>query len=574
MENAFNKLFDLFNIYKLNNTSKKNEINTNNIIYKDDVINQIYSNSIKLANNINDALIDNNIVVAIAPMQFGKTDTVHYLSNFLLSKNYEQGETTLFMTSMSDSALLIQNKESLENRKFYFDNKWNDSVTHVVKMVPDFRDNAIDYLKKLNVKVIIFDECDYGSGKNSVFNKNLFKLIKTNKIDVKIVLISATPYCAVNAIFNGELNAKIIQTDTPENYFGVSKMLDLNMIKDINDFDGQGTPYRLLDKFKLTNEFSNDLDWFINENGGGLAIVRAEDKYNANTLKTLIEDYSDKYEVIAVGVRFSSIKSVLGDDSFTWKHSIMHENKKIVLIVINALSAGKDLGSLKNYVRLVIETRKKMIANGSQGLVGRICGYHKNKNIRIIASKNILENYKLLEDNISIIDDQKFIDSINDSGLDFSTQLRKQKKSKTKLKYETIVNGIFKFDDIINKSKELMDNLNNPEFGSYDEFYNTIINNKKSSANSPINTQRSSKYKKNKTIFNIIWGECQNNTIDFGSRFHRFRAEKNDDPRRLRIKRGLIINDETKQFYIVDRIDNGSLIKFNSEVKNESCYNN
>ena len=294
MENAFNKLFDLFNIYKLNNTSKKNEINANNIIYKDDVINQIYSNSIKLANNINDALIDNNIVVAIAPMQFGKTDTVHYLSNFLLSKNYEQGETTLFMTSMSDSALLIQNKESLENRKFYFDNKWNDSVTHVVKMVPDFRDNAIDYLKRLNVKVIIFDECDYGSGKNSVFNKNLFKLIKTNKINVKIVLISATPYCAVNAIFNGELNAKIIQTNTPENYFGVSKMLDLNMVKDINDFDGQGTPYRLLDKFKLTNEFSNDLDWFINEKGGGLAIVRAEDKYNANTLKTLIEDYSDK----------------------------------------------------------------------------------------------------------------------------------------------------------------------------------------------------------------------------------------------------------------------------------------
>ena len=119
-----------------------------------------------------------------------------------------------------------------------------------------------------------------------------------------------------------------------------------------------------------------------------------------------------------------------------------------------------------------------------------------------------------------------------------------------------------------------MNNLNNPEFGSYDEFYNTIINNKKSSANSPINTQRSSKYKKNKTIFNTIWGECKNNTIDFGSRFHRVRAEKNDDPRRLRIKRGLIINDETKEFYIVDRIDNGSLIKFNSEVKNESCYNN
>ena len=54
-------------------------------------------------------------------------------------------------------------------------------VSQIQKRGREYEENIrLDYLKKLNVKVIIFDECDYGSGKNSVFNKNLFKLIKEN----------------------------------------------------------------------------------------------------------------------------------------------------------------------------------------------------------------------------------------------------------------------------------------------------------------------------------------------------------------------------------------------------------
>jgi len=542
---------------------------------KYDVINDIYPNSIDFAERIYDALTRKKIVIGMAPMQYGKTATVHYLSNNLLARDYQNGETTLFLTGMSDTALLIQNKSALEDKKFYRNGKWFKSVTYVAKMVPDFRDNTLDYLRKLNVKTIIFDECDYGSGKRSVFNKNLFSLIRKNKLDVNLILISATPYCAVKAVYSGELDAEIVQAEKPHNYFGVSDMLDLGLVTDINNYTNDiddAKTYRLMNTTSsLSNEFMTDLDWFISKQEGGLSIVRAESRKNTVILKELIESYSDEYEVIAVGVNFSSIKSVLGNDSFSWEHSILHENKKIVLIVINALSAGKDLGELKQYVRLVVETRRKMIANGSQGLVGRICGYHTNRDLRIIASTEILRNYVEMENDICIIQNQDFINDTVNSGLDFSTQLKKASKSRVTMKYETVINGPFTFDEVLNKSSKILDLFTDSTYGVLEDMA-PILGGNKSKFKTPINTQRSSKYKKHPKTFDVIWDECINGTITFANRFHRFRAEANDE-RRLRIKRGIIINDELKQLFIIDRIDDGVELYKDAEIKNTSCYN-
>lgn len=542
---------------------------------KYDITNDIYPNSIDFAERIYDALTRKKIVVGMAPMQYGKTATVHYLSNNLLARDYRDGETTLFLTGMSDTALLIQNKSALEDKKFYRDGKWYKSVTYVAKMVPDFRDNTLDYLRKLNVKTVIFDECDYGSGKRSVFNKNLFSLIRKNRLDVNLVLISATPYCAVKAVYSGELDAEIVQAQKPHNYFGVSSMLDLGLVTDINNYTNDienPKTYRLMNTANtLSNEFMTDLDWFIGKEKGGLSIVRAESRKNAVTLKQLIENYSDDYEVIAVGVKFSSIKSVLGNESFSWEHAILHENKKIVLIVINALSAGKDLGELKQHVRLVVETRRKMIANGSQGLVGRICGYHTNRDIRIIASTEILRNYIQMENDIEILQNQDFINDTVNSGLDFSTQLKKASKSRVAMKYETVINGPFTFDEVFNESYKVLSLFEDSTYGVFEDMI-PILNGNKSKFKTPINTQRSSKYKKHPKIFDAIWDECVDGTLSFANRFHRFRAEANDE-RRLRIKRGIIINDELKQLFIIDRIDDGTELHKDAEIKNTSCYN-
>ena len=92
---------------------------------------------------------------------------------------------------------------------------------------------------------------------------------------------------------------------------------------------------------------------------------------------------------------------------------------------------------------------------------------------------------------------------------------------------------------------------------------------------SAINTQRKSLYVKKPELFDKIFKECENNTIDFGRSFHRFRAERNDESR-LRIKVGVIFDDTAKglPFYVVKRNDDGVEETIEASVKNTSCYIN
>jgi len=558
-------------------------------------INGIYSSQKEFANDIYNAFLTKDIVIGKAPMQYGKTSTIFYFVNALLSKILKPSENVIFMTSMSDTALLIQNRNNLETKKFITENGVRkDSKIIVTKMNPNFRDNAEQLIKDNNIKYIIFDECDYGSGNRSLFNKSFFSRLKKSHFNLKVLLISATPYCALNAVYSNVLDAAIVEARIPENYFGINQMLQHGMVRDINNIYDEDEdikiPYDIISRdknkgFNLSYEFKEDLNWFQSQDGGGLAIVRAKNTRDAHLIEALttahfknsIEILSDvndnEFEAIAIGVNSIAIKEILGDSNVTLKNKIIHNGNKILLIVVNALSAGKDLGELKNYVRLVVETRKNAVANGSQGLIGRVCGYHENRNIRMVGSLDILRNYGQLEYDAKVMNSQEFINEILEFRLDFSTQLNKDRKSKVKTLYEQKIHGVFKLSDIAFKNPNLINLFpeGDDSFGTFEELKAVVINKKRSASGSAINTQRSSNYEKHVDMFNSIWNECKDGTIDFGSRFHRFRAESNEESR-LRIKRGIIVNDETDEFYIIDRLSDGVKIVSEATVKNNSCY--
>jgi len=254
------------------------------------------------------------------------------------------------------------------------------------------------------------------------------------------------------------------------------------------------------------------------------------------------------------------------------------------LVVVNALSAGKDLGDLKKYVRLVIETRKNAVANGSQGLIGRICGYHKNKNIKIVGSLPVLENYAALENDSKVMNDPKFISSTLELGLDLSTQLKKGANTKTKIKYNQTIKK-FNASDIRKETpalrrlistnlmwEDLKRTIKKPGLAEKLRGHRDKNGIERRSA---INTQRKSLYVKNPELFDKIFEECENSTIDFGQRFHRFRSEGNDESR-LRIKVGIIFDDTAKglPFYVIKRNDDGVEETTEASVRNTSCYIN
>jgi len=563
-------------------------------------INGCYPNEVEFANRINLAFKKHDIVIAKAPMQYGKTNVMHLLGNEFLRPKLKVGEMIIAMTAMSDTSLLMQNQEKLE-RKQYINKKGKrlDSNVMVVKMIPDFRDNVEGFIKQYNVKYIFFDECDYGSGNNSVFNKALFSRLNKANLNVKILLISATPYCALNAVYTGELNAGIVEASVPKDYFGVSKMLQRKMVIDIHNINGDDTkiPYTLIkdDKLELSQEFKTHLDWFKSQKGGCLGLIRAKDSYQAKILQELTNQYcginvetmSDvqgSFEAIAIGVKNSPIKFMFENNQRLLKHKIIYNKKKLLLVVVNALSAGKDLGDLKKYVRLVIETRKNAVANGSQGLIGRICGYHKNKNIKIVGSLPVLENYAALENDSKVMNDPKFISSTLELGLDLSTQLKKGANTKTKIKYNQTIKK-FNASDIRKETpalrrlistnlmwEDLKRTIKKPGLAEKLRGHRDKNGIERRSA---INTQRKSLYVKNPELFDKIFEECENSTIDFGQRFHRFRSEGNDESR-LRIKVGIIFDDTAKglPFYVIKRNDDGVEETTEASVRNTSCYIN
>jgi len=563
-------------------------------------INGCYPNEVEFANRINLAFKKHDIVIAKAPMQYGKTNVMHLLGNEFLRPKLKVGEMIIAMTAMSDTSLLMQNQEKLE-RKQYINKKGKrlDSNVMVVKMIPDFRDNVEGFIKQYNVKYIFFDECDYGSGNNSVFNRALFSKLNKANLNVKILLISATPYCALNAVYTGELNAGIVEASVPKDYFGVSKMLQRKMVIDIHNINGDDTkiPYTLIkdDKLELSQEFKTHLDWFKSQKGGCLGLIRAKDSYQAKILQELTNQYcginvetmSDvqgSFEAIAIGVKNSPIKFMFENNQRLLKHKIIYNKKKLLLVVVNALSAGKDLGDLKKYVRLVIETRKNAVANGSQGLIGRICGYHKNKNIKIVGSLPVLENYAALENDSKVMNDPKFISSTLELGLDLSTQLKKGANTKTKIKYNQTIKK-FNASDIRKETpalrrlistnlmwEDLKRTIKKPGLAEKLRGHRDKNGIERRSA---INTQRKSLYVKNPELFDKIFEECENSTIDFGQRFHRFRSEGNDESR-LRIKVGIIFDDTAKglPFYVIKRNDDGVEETTEASVRNTSCYIN
>jgi hypothetical protein len=91
---------------------------------------------------------------------------------------------------------------------------------------------------------------------------------------------------------------------------------------------------------------------------------------------------------------------------------ILRRGKRVVLIIVQALTAGKDLGMLKEKVRFGIEPRNKQLANGAQGITGRFCGYHKNRNIKIMASLELLNHSSKFEQDWEIFVDPQNTRSI------------------------------------------------------------------------------------------------------------------------------------------------------------------
>jgi hypothetical protein len=397
---------------------------------------EIYPNTIFNALSVGKALKSGcpNIVF-ISPMQSGKSGSIFFLNYVLTEIGFlRPDQNILFLTSMRDTDLFNQNVINLQ--KQYFDcfiNKHTDSKIFVKKIDELFKyPDPFKIVKDRNIGLFIRDEDHFGAGLDSTFDCGFMQELRTQLPKMPLVTVSATPFDIIDSINKG-FEVKPVLGMVPEQYLGISKMLELGLVEDIeptfsayiSKSDKRGrTLYEVSPKF---NEYMNHLQSFSH----GLGIIRVGTSEEAFLLRRIATNkYRNSVMAIAIGSD-SGCDYSISEGMSQISILVNTQKKRVLMIVVNALSAGKDFKSLKGNIRFGIETRTMQLANGAQGIPGRICGYHNNLSFKLLASIPLLKKYSEFEDNWKIINDEVWRDELLQFGIrNLSTNVKLQQKRK------------------------------------------------------------------------------------------------------------------------------------------------
>ncbi|TYA55709.1 hypothetical protein [Formosa maritima] len=375
----------------------------------------------------------NQNMAFVASMQSGKSGTIYFLCNYVLPAIglIKEFESILFVTSMRDTDLYDQNCRVLE-REYYdcISGDMKPSVLKVMKMSDFFNHpNPHKVVNEYDVQLIVRDEDQYGSGVESSFELAFFAELRCRIPDIKLLAVSATPYDILDAQFTGATDVDVIVGVRPPEYYGISEMLEDNVIEDIpegfrpiqaQDLDGE----EIFNIHPKTEEYVN----FLNTFESGLGIIRESNTSRAIELRRLLKkEYKNKCTTILIGSDIACDFSI-NEGIKELSDLILKRGQRVVLIIVQALTAGKDLGILKEKVRFGIEPRDKQLANGAQGITGRFCGYHGNRNFKLMASRGLLEHYAQFEQDWEIFADDEWRNNLlnnNVKGLSTHTKFVK-----------------------------------------------------------------------------------------------------------------------------------------------------
>jgi len=364
----------------------------------------------------------NQNMAFVASMQSGKSGTVYFLCNYVLPaiglvKEYQ---SILFVTSMRDTDLYEQNCRVL-HREYYdaVSGNMKPSVVKVMKMSDFFNHpNPHKVVNQYDVQLIVRDEDQYGSGVESSFELAFFSELRFRMPDIKLLAVSATPYDILDAQFTGATDVDVIVGVRPPEYYGISEMLADGIIEDIPE-GFRPIQTQEIDSEKIyslhpkTQEYVNHLNTFEN----GLGIIRASNTTRAIELRKLLKgQYKNKCTAVLIGSD-SACDFSINEGIKEISDLILKRGQRVVLIIVQALTAGKDLGIIKDKVRFGIEPRDRQLANGAQGITGRFCGYHNNRDFKLLASKNLLEHYAQFEQDWEIFADAEWRNNLFNSNV-------------------------------------------------------------------------------------------------------------------------------------------------------------
>ena len=399
--------------------------------------------------------------VLISAMQSGKTGTVYVLVNYILTSLgfLKPDESVVLLTSMRDISLYNQNINRLQKDYYSFLEKQHvNSKIRVVKM-NEFLNYSNIIVRDFNVKYIIRDEDQYGCGIDSSFDQAFFKELRESQPNIPLICISATPYDMLDAKDKGE-DIEVVEGYRSPSYFGIPEMLSDGIVHDLPknykpiSFDKYDSMIKYV--HPIINKSIKFLESF---DDGGVGIIRVNSTKTSLLLKDeLINSISENTKILIIGSS-SDCDYEISEGLDKMKELVNRKNKKIILIIIQALAAGKDLKYLKCKVRFGIESRKSQLANCAQGIPGRLCGYHDNRNFIIYANKPLLEHYSDFEDDYEVFSNEQWKNDLKQFCGVNSASTQVKFKQETKRGYVSNVQNVYTFsiEDLLNTN--ILDDL-------------------------------------------------------------------------------------------------------------------
>ncbi|WP_447079596.1 glutathione synthase [Vibrio alginolyticus] len=373
---------------------------------------------------------DVRAVVTAAEMQAGKSGIALALCcKQRLSLSDEQIcdrlqlKDTLYLVTMPDLALKNQAEDDLKLAK-------NVVVSNFVNfekaLENDFKGNP--------PKLIIIDECHYGSNVTAVRYSKIFDYLERENDTCKVVFISATPFGALygaeteyqealelqaeaeskentellkeatdlaeqalkDSILRRDFNTRLVFHKTSDEYYGVREMLKNGKVIGLED-DNRNFLYP-------SGERDSFVEQFKNHQGMGWSLVRVPAGLAMEAKQFLVSQGINENAVYILG---NSLSGVPEDEHCSierfkkeFDDAQLFEDKLIAITVAGA-RAGINFGAMmKNNLISTWDSTVASVAAVVQANIGRACGYHGNNASMHYTNSNAAEAYATILDHL------------------------------------------------------------------------------------------------------------------------------------------------------------------------------
>lgn len=348
------------------------------------------------------------VIVLAAEMQAGKSGISLALSceqRLSLSDeeicNRSKLRDTLYLLTMVDTALLDQAKNDLGAAK-------NVVVSNFNRFEADLENE----FKNNPPKLIIIDECHYGSNITAVRYNKIFDYLEDHD-SCKIVFISATPFGALYAaeeayeqaieveeealadddqeaakearakanelmkssIIRRTFGTKLVFHRTSDEYFGVREMLKAGKVKEL--------PHSSRSFLVESSEREQFIQHFNTTEGAGWSLIRVPASTAMAAKEFFRTEGISEDNIFIIG---RSLQGVPEDEQTTIERFKKEYSdaemfgEKFIAITVAGCRAGINFGSMKNSLISTWDSTVASVAAVVQANIGRACGYHKNQN--------------------------------------------------------------------------------------------------------------------------------------------------------------------------------------------------